>query len=69
MKPTRRQLESDDRDTAFVLPEACEPQKPGVQLAPKGFEAEAEGEHRFPRIAAEKDIPRVPLAQRIAEKK
>jgi hypothetical protein len=70
MRSTRRQL-GDERDTSFeVTNERLDNQRPGFQPAPKEREAELEGEHHFPRVAAEKDVPRLPLAQRrIAGKK
>lgn len=59
----------DERDTSFGLPDSYfDDLKPGFKPAEKRGEAEPEGHHRFPRVAEEKDVPRAPLAERIARR-
>jgi hypothetical protein len=59
-----------ERDTSFGLPDAAfDELKPGFQPTEKRRGAELEGQHRFPRVAEEKDVPRAPLAERIAQRK
>jgi hypothetical protein len=59
-----------ERDSAFGLPDSFfESIKPGFQSVGKPSKALPKGHDRFPRMATDKDVPREPLAKRIAGKK
>lgn len=67
----RRQDRDDVRNTPFELPDSFyEALKPGFKRAEKAAKAAVDDEsHRFPRVAAEKDVPKTSLATRIAKRK
>ena len=65
MRSKRRAID-DEGDTSFELPNSYfEDHKPGLKPGGRKREAAGKGDHRFPRITKEKDVPQAPLARRI----
>lgn len=65
MKSKRLKID-DERDTSFGLPDSyLDHLKPGFKPVEKKYKVEP-GHHRFPCVADEEDVPRKPLAERIA---
>jgi hypothetical protein len=62
---TQSKKTSDADNTGFAIRENVVKHKPGFDLEGHVGEVEAAGNHRFRRSEA-KDIPRRPLAERIA---
>ncbi len=65
MRPKKRAID-EERDTALELPDLYfEDHKPGFKPTERKGKAAGKGDHHFPRITREKDVPQVPLARRI----
>ena len=63
---SKRQKIDDERDTSFGLPDSyLDHHKPGFKPVEEKNKVEP-GHHRFSRVADEEDVPREPLAVRIA---